>query len=67
VTLLTYDVNMFPLSVKQHLQMGQSHGGMIVVSRRFPQNAVGRIAQVLVNLWLAEKELDWTNRVRFLE
>jgi len=47
--------------------MGLSHAGMIFVSRRFRQNAVGRIAHALLNLWQAEKELDWTNRVRFQE
>jgi hypothetical protein len=40
---------------------------MIFVSRRFRQNAIGRIARGLVALWRAEKDLDWTNRTRFLD
>lgn len=67
VTFVTYDLNTFPLTVKQHLHMGLSHAGMIFISRRFRQNAIGQIAQALVNLWQLEKNLDWTNRVRFLE
>lgn len=67
ITLMTCDVNTFPLFVKQRLEAGLSHAGMIYVSRRFPQNDVGRLAQAVVKLWRSEKNLDWTNRIRFLE
>ena len=67
VTLVTYDVNTFPLAVKERLEAGLSHAGMIYVSRRYRQNAVGAIARGLVKLWRSEKALDWTNRICFLE
>ena len=66
VTLVTYDVNSFPLAVKERLQAGLSHAGVIYVSAKFRQNAVGSIARGLVKLWQTEKGLDWTNQIRFL-
>lgn len=67
VTLVTYDVNTFPLVVKERLETGLSHAGMIYVSARYRQNDVGGIARGLVKLWRTEKELAWTNRIRFLD
>jgi hypothetical protein len=67
VTLVTYDVNTFPLEVKQRLEAGLAHAGVIYVSARYPQNDVGGIARGLIKLWRAEKTLDWTNRIRFLD
>ncbi len=67
LTLITYDVNTFPLAVKDRLQVGLAHAGVIYVSRRYRQNAIGAIAKGLVTLWRAEKDLDWTNRIRFLD
>ena len=67
ITLITYDVNTFPLTVKERLEAGLSHAGMIYVSARYRQNDVGGIARGLVRLWRAEKALDWINRIRFLD
>lgn len=67
VTLVTYDVNTFPLVVKERLESGYSHAGMVYVSARYRQNAVGAIGRALVKLWRTEKDLDWTNRIRFLD
>jgi hypothetical protein len=66
-TLVTYDVNSFPLAVKERLEARLSHGGMIYVSARYRQNAVGAIAQGLVKLWRKERASDWTNRICFLD
>src|SRR5436309_15762550 len=62
VTLVTYDLNTFPLTVKERLETGLSHAGMIYVSTRYRQNDVGGIARGLVKLWRDEKHEDWTNR-----
>jgi hypothetical protein len=67
VTLVTYDVNTFPLTVRDRLEAGLSHAGMIYVSARYAQNDVGGIARGLVKLWRAERFEDWTNRIRFLD
>ena len=67
VTLVTYDLNTFPLSVKERLEEGLSHAGMIYVSARYRQNDVGGIARGLLKLWRAERHQDWINRIRFLE
>src|SRR5947208_4160274 len=66
-TIVTYDVNTFPLTVKERLEAGLSHSGMIYVSERYRQNDIGGIARGLVRLWRAEKASDWINRIRFLE
>ena|ERR1041385_5280068 len=67
ITIATYDVNSFPLFVKSRLEAGLSHAGMIYISARFRQNDVGGISRGLVKLWRAEKKLDWTDRIRFLD
>jgi len=67
VTLMTYDLNSFPFTVKERMEAGLSHAGMIYVSARYRQNDIGGIARRVVKLWRAEKHLDWTNRIRFLE
>jgi len=67
VTLMTYDLNTFPLTVKERMEDGLSHAGMIYVSARYRQNDIGGIARGLIKLWRAEKHLDWTNRIRFLD
>lgn len=67
ITLVTYDLNTFPLTVKERLEAGLSHAGMIYVSSRFRQNDVGAIARCLVELWRREKNDDWVNRIRFLD
>jgi hypothetical protein len=66
-TLITYDVNTFPLAVKERLEAGLSHAGVIYVSARYGQNDIGGITRGLVKLWRAENTLDWTNRIRFLD
>ena len=67
ITIVTYDVNTFPLTVKQRMEEGLSHSGMIYVSAHFRQNYIGGIARGLVKLWRAQKNEDWTNRIRFLD
>jgi len=67
VTIVTYDLNTFPLVVRDRLETGLDHAGMIYVSARYRQNDVGGIARALVKLWRAEKHTDWINRIYFLE
>jgi hypothetical protein len=67
VTIVTYDVNTLPLVVKERLESGLSHAGMVYVSARYRQNAVGAIGRGLAKIWRSEMSLDWTNRVRFLD
>jgi hypothetical protein len=66
-TLVTYDLNTFPLAVKERLEAGFGHAGMIYVSARYRQNDVGGIARGLLKLWRAERREDWINRIRFLD
>jgi hypothetical protein len=66
-TIVTYEVNTFPLTVRERLEAGLDHAGMIYVSARYSQNDVGGIARGLVKRWRAQKHEDWTNRIHFLE
>jgi hypothetical protein len=67
LTVVTYDLNTFPLAVRQRLEAGSNHAGMVYISARYRQNDVGAIARGLVKLWRAEKNEDWVNRIRFLD
>ena len=67
VTLITYDVNTFPLAVKERLEAGLSHAGVVYVSARYRQNNIGGIARGLVKLWRIGNRDDWTNRTQFLD
>jgi hypothetical protein len=67
MTIVTYDLNTFPFAVRDRLESGLDHAGMVYVPARYPQNDVGRIARALAKLWRSEKYADWTNRICFLE
>lgn len=67
ITLVTYDVSTIPRHLKNRAENGLSHAGVIFISRRFGQNAVGRIARALAQLWKNHQAEDWTNRTYFLD
>lgn len=67
ITIVTYDVNTFPLHVKTRLESGLDHAGVVYVSAKFRQNDVGGIARGLVRLWNERKDADWTNAIYFLD
>jgi len=67
LTIVTYDVNTFPLHVKARLENGFDHAGVVYVSRRFRQNGIGVIARALHRLWTQHGRKDWTNRIHFLQ
>jgi len=66
IAIVTYDVNTFPLFVKERLEQALSHAGMIYVSPAYRQNDIGGIARGLTKLWRRSSEQDWTNRIEFL-
>ena len=66
-TIVTYDVNTFPLHVKARLEMGLDHAGVVYVSRYFRQNRIGAIARGLAQLWVEQQREDWINKIHFLD
>jgi len=66
LTILIYDVNSFPLHVKDRIESGAQHAGVIYVPPSFGQNAIGPIARALVKVWKTKGQEDWTNRIHFL-
>jgi hypothetical protein len=67
LTILTYDVNTFPLHIKARLENGMHHAGVVYVSARFRQNEIGAVARGIVRLWRQNKGADWTDRIYFLD
>ena len=66
LTIVTYDVNTFPLHVKARLERGAAHAGVIYGTRRHRQNQVGAIARSVAEIWRRHGEEDWTNRIGFI-
>jgi hypothetical protein len=58
VTIVTYDLNTFPLHLKKRLEMGLNHPGVVYVSAPYRQNDAGGIARGLVHLWNGRKDFD---------
>jgi hypothetical protein len=67
LTIVTYDVNTFPLHVKARQEIGLDHAGVVYISRRFRQNRIGAIARRLAQLWDQQQREDWTNKIHFWE
>jgi hypothetical protein len=67
MTIVTYDVNTFPLHVKARLEIGLNHSGVVYVSARYRQNNIGAITRGLLRLWKLEGKADWMNRIHFLD
>ena len=67
LTIVTYDVNTFPLHVKRRIEMGLDHAGVVYASAHYQQNDIGGIARGLVQLWKDRSNADWTNCIWFLD
>lgn len=68
VTLVTFDLKTIPLLLRAWADHGTDHGGVVLVDgRTIAQNDVGRMARALAELWRRQGQLDWTNRVFFLQ
>ena len=66
-TLVTYDLRTVPPLLKRWAESGVEHAGVVFVdSRTIPQCGVGALARALGELWRAERDAEWRNRVVFL-
>jgi hypothetical protein len=66
--LVTFDLKTIPLLLRSWADQGTDHGGVVFVDEKtVAQNDVGGIAKALSELWKLQGNLDWTNRVFFLQ
>jgi hypothetical protein len=65
-TLLTRDVNSIPDFLKERLREGKTHGGVIYVSSRFPQNGLRAVIRALATFIKAHRDEDWGCREGWL-
>lgn len=68
LTLITYDLRTIPTLLFEWGQAETSHGGVILIDKRtIEPEDMGGLVHALVALWDARKNIDWRDRVAFLE
>ena len=68
LTLVTYDLRTIAPLLKEWGEQGRTHGGVIFVDERtLAPNDFGGLVRALAELWDAQGEWTWTNRVVFLQ
>jgi hypothetical protein len=66
-TLLTFDLATIPSLLAEKMELGEDHGGVILVSSKsFAQNDHGGLLRAIVRRWPEWSAGTWTNRVEFL-
>ena len=67
LTLVTYDRRTIPLLLKTWGEEQRKHGGVIFVDERtLAPNDFGGLIRALCQMWEAQAQLDWANRVVYL-
>lgn len=68
LTLVTYDLRTIPPLLVEWGEIGKSHGGVIFVDdQSIPSNNFGTLVRALIWLWDRNYNLDWQNRLVFLQ
>jgi hypothetical protein len=67
LTLVSYDVNTIPLLLVRLANEAFIHGGIIFVhNASIRSNDYGRLVRALIQLYAAEKDAEWKDRLFFL-
>lgn len=67
MTLVTFDVNTVPATLREMAERDETHFGVVLISSRtFPQNDYQGLVQALLALWKQSKDEIWLNRCVFL-
>lgn len=67
LTVVTYDVNTIPLLLVRLANEAFVHGGIVFVNNAtIRSNDYGGLVRSLIQLFDAEKEAEWTDRIFFL-
>jgi hypothetical protein len=68
LTLVTYDRRTIPPLLKNWAEEGRQHGGVIFVDEKtISQADIGGLIQSLDKLVKEARDLDWTDRIYFLQ
>ena len=68
LTLVTYDQRTIPALLHRWAQSDESRAGVIFVDERtVAPNDFPRLARSLIRFWDLHRDLDWTNRLAFLQ
>lgn len=68
VTFVTFEVSTIPEVLSNWAETNRDHHGIIFASSKiFRTDRIGDLVTALEELWLAERNTDWTNRVVFLK
>jgi hypothetical protein len=68
LTLVTYDRRTIPPLLKQWIESGKSHAGVIFVDEKtIRPDDVGSLIRALTSLVESTGTLNWTNRIVFLQ
>ena len=68
LTLVTYDKNTIPPILVAWGEAKISHKGIIFIDyQSIPPSNFGQLVHGLIQLWKTQRELDWTNRLIYLQ
>jgi hypothetical protein len=68
LTLVTFDLRTIPLLLRLWAEEGRDHSGVILVDERtIAQNDIGGLVKALCAIWRARRNLNWDNRVVYLQ
>lgn len=65
---MTFDVSTIPEILFNWAEADRNHRGVVFAkSKVFRPERIGELVTALEELWIAERNADWTNRVYFLK
>ena len=68
LTLVSYDLKTIPPILYKWGEAGTEHGGIIFVDdKSIPPSNFGGLVRSLIWLWDTEQEMDWKNRIFYLQ
>jgi hypothetical protein len=68
LTLVTFDCRTIPPLLRRWAEDNINHSGVILIDERtIAQHDIGGIITAICALWRAHRNLDWTNRVLYLQ
>lgn len=68
LTLVSYDLKTIPPILYKWGEAGTEHGGIIFVDdKSIPPSNFGGLVRSLILLWDTEQEMDWKNRIFYLQ
>lgn len=67
LTLVTYDLATFTPLLKDWTEQAKNHCGVIFIDQKtIPQNDIGGLTKSLIQLYKAQSNQDWQNRIVYL-